>query len=356
MLGRISIFFSYVINKRVGVSFYAIFFILLCSVSAPVYAELFERITKIRPHAVKSFDFYETYTAIGQSIFQNSKSYYASRKGRVDYLSDKQGKKVEKGDMLIIIDKSISENIKFAADADLHRAQSSYKRDIKLHDKKVINEESLIESKAALAESKRKYAESIKIYNDMYITAPFDGIIGTINVHLDQEVSEGDFLLTIYEQGKSEVIVNLPHTLYAKVNHDSIVKIIDLNQEEIICSIDSVSPYVSNVGTIPVRIDIPPYAAILHGNFLDVQFIYNRHKAIAIPEKAVLKNNKGSYVYKITDDKLVKQTYVQLGTRTGDMIEITEGNIEINDMIVLDGIVKVQDGDKVELLSESSET
>lgn len=323
---------------------------ILNIISNNVYAQGFVHIIKIRPHQIELFDFYETYTAIGQSVFQNSKSYHANNKGRIDYLSDKQGQLVHKGDTILIIDKDISDNIKLAVAADLHRAESSYQRDLKLYEKKVINEETLIESRAALAESKRKYAESMKAYNEMHITAPFDGVIGAINAHLGDEVSVGDFLFTLFEVGQSEIIVNLPHTLHGKINNDSVVKIIDLTGEEVIGSVISVSEYLSNSGTMPVKIHIPPYAKMLNGNFVDVQIIYNRHKALSMPEKAVLKNNQGSYIYKIVDDNIVKQIYVKLGVRLQDMIEIIDGDIDAEDIIVLDGIVKIQDGDKVEFI------
>lgn len=330
----------------------AVAMFVLCIITNNAYAQGFEHVVKIRPHQIESFDFYETYTAIGQTVFQNSKSYYANHKGRIDYLSDKQGQLVQKGDIILIIDQEVSDNIKLAADAELHRAESSYKRDIKLYEKKVINEESLIESKAALATSKRQYAESMKIYNEMHITAPFDGILGAINAHLGEEVTVGDFLFTLFAGGKSEIIVNLPHTLHGKINKDSIAKLIDLTGEEVIGSIVSVSQYLSNSGTIPVKIHIPPYAKMLNGDFSAVQIIYNRHQALAVPEKAIMKNHQGSYIYKIVEGNLVKQIYVKLGVRLQDMIEIIDGDIDAGDMIVLDGIVKVQDGNKVEFIQD----
>ena len=86
---------------------------------------------------------------------------------------------------------------------------------------------------------------------------------------------------------------------------------------------------------------------MLHGAFVETDIIFNKHQALALPEKAVLKNNQGDFVYVITSENKVKQVFVTLGVRTNNMIELLSDELKEGDMIVLDGLTKVYDGAEV---------
>ena len=66
-----------------------------------------------------------------------------------------------------------------------------------------------------------------------------------------------------------------------------------------------------------------------------------------LPEKAVLKNNQGDFVYAITPENKVKQIFVTLGVRANNMIELLSNELKEGDLIVLDGLTKVYDGAEV---------
>ena len=61
----------------------------------------------------------------------------------------------------------------------------------------------------------------------------------------------------------------------------------------------------------------------------------------------MLKNNQGDFVYLITPERKVKQVFVKLGVRTGDIIELLSEELKDGDMIVVDGLTKVYDGAEV---------
>ena len=84
--------------------------------------------------------------------------------------------------------------------------------------------------------------------------------------------------------------------------------------------------------------------------------IFDQHNAAAIPEKILLKNNQGNFVYKITEDNKSQQVYIITGARTDNMIEVLSGEIQAGDSLVLSGLTKVYDGATIEIINETAET
>jgi len=61
----------------------------------------------------------------------------------------------------------------------------------------------------------------------------------------------------------------------------------------------------------------------------------------------VLKNNQGDFIYVITPENKTKKTFVTLGIRTNNMIELLSDDLKEGDLIVLDGLTKVYDGSEI---------
>ncbi|XVN41149.1 MAG: hypothetical protein RCO49_00580 [Rickettsia endosymbiont of Argas persicus] len=82
-----------------------------------------------------------------------------------------------------------------------------------------------------------------------------------------------------------------------------------------------------------------------------MQLIINPHKNLAVPEKSIQRNNQGNFVYKI-EDNTAKQIYVKTGSRTKGLIEITSDNIKENDLIVTEGVIKINNEAKIKILKD----
>lgn len=88
----------------------------------------------------------------------------------------------------------------------------------------------------------------------------------------------------------------------------------------------------------------------MHGSYVNIDLIFNKHRNLAVPNQLVQSNNKGEYfVYKVNDNK-VQQLYVKLGTSLNGLTEIISSEIKEGDMVVLEGITKIYDGSVVKLL------
>ncbi len=189
---------------------------------------------------------------------------------------------------------------------------------------------------------------ALKTYNDMIITAPFNGKIGVIKPMVGDGVKIGDYLFSITGADKSQsVFIELPESLSGKV----LASTKAIVNGKIHSEVFAISHYLSNNGTITAKIALPNNTNILHNSYVDVKLIINPHENLAVPEKSIQRNNQGNFVYKIDGD-IAKQLYVKTGLRTNGLIEIISDNIKDSDIIVTEGMPQISDGAKVKILNE----
>lgn len=302
----------------------------------------------VKPTSVTSVEFFDQYNSIGQYKKIQSRDYTAQVSGIVHYTSHKQGMPVKSGDVLLKIDHHIAESIKSQAQTDFEDAKLSHIRDQNLFKKKFISDEVLHKSLVNLETKKLMLDKALKTYDDMVITAPFDGELGVIKAIAGNRVNPGDYLFSIIAKSGGIIFVELPESLYGKVDQTTELFITN-NDNKVMGKIDSISDYLSDSGTITTKILVDD-DQLIYGSYVNVTFIINKHKGLGVPESAVMQNDDGSFVYKINDDNTIKSVYVDLGTRTANMIEIISDNITLNDKVVLEGLTKVRDGLEVSIL------
>ncbi|AFE49157.1 efflux RND transporter periplasmic adaptor subunit [Rickettsia prowazekii] len=322
---------------------------LLISLSTIAHKKEEEKIIDVKATKIQIAKLYDVFNIVGQCQNDNSRDYYANTTGVVEKVSAQQGKIVKKGDILLVIDQNIAETTKSRASALLDIRQEDYNRKEALFAKKFVSNEAYKMSKSALEDAKLNYSKALKIYNDMIITAPYSGKIGVIKYMVGDEVKIGDYLFSITgTENEQSIFIELPESLSEKVRVNTEVLI----EGKIKSTIDTVSHYLSENGTFTAKIILPVGTKILHNSFVDVKLIINPHQNLTIPESCIQRNNQGHFIYKIIDGNTVKQVYVQIGTRTEGRIEITSNDIKEGDLVVIEGMTKIDDGSKVKIFDE----
>lgn len=307
--------------------------------------------TLVEPYSLAKYNFFEEYKTVGQIKFSDSQKMVATQPGKVEYVTNLQGQEVKAGTKLISINEKIITQAREAAEANYKSAKSSYERDLSLFNKKIISEDLLNKSRAEYENSRLAFLKAEEDLRDMVVTAPFDGIVGVIRHRIGDEIKTGDTLLTIFKKGKTEVVVDLPQALKSKITENTKVFGIDTSGNKVAGRIIAISDYLSVSGTFAAKIEFSN-GNFLHDSFIDLLFIYNEHEGTAIPEKAVLRNNTGHFVFHINKDNIVQQVYINLGTRTGNYIELISDKLNTGDKIVLEGLTKVNDGFSVNLIDK----
>lgn len=325
-----------------------IIFIIICG---SIYSSLAQpEAVLVKAVKVENSDLYDVFSVIGQCKSDNSRDYYANISGKIDYISPKQGGAVDKNDILLIIDQDTAIAIKSQAIAALKNAENSYKRDKALFDKKYISDTELEKSANNFKSAELAFAKAMNNYDNQYITAPFDGEIGVIKPKIHDEVKQGDYLFTIIDRNSNKnIFIELPETLYNKISQSTEALINDNKLGKSKGKIAAISQYISNNGTITARIALDSDSNLVHGSYVTINLITNKHRNLAVPEQVVQTNNNGNFVYVIRDN-VVKQVYVKLGTNLNGLQEIISDNITEKDMVVFSGFTKIDDGSAIKLL------
>jgi RND family efflux transporter MFP subunit len=333
-------------NKNLVLLFFTLCFAVCANANNNAYK------IAVRSFKVEPLELYDSFNAVGQAKFKQSRTYYANVEGRVSQiLSTGTSFSVKEGETILAIDPQVAISLKKQKEQAYDAAKFANVRNQKLFDKKFISEEALENSKAKLSEAKANLASSEVTYNDMIITAPFAGEVGVIALRIGDNVKKGDYLFSLIDKKEINIFLELPESLYSHVGNDTSAILTDDAGNSSTGKVLATTPYISDKGTMSVEVATANDNKFLHGSYLNVQLILNKHKGLAIPESAVLKNEKGSFVYKIEDNNIVRQLYVNLGTRTSNMIEVLSVDIKDGDLIVLEGLTKVQEGAQVEVIN-----
>ena len=322
--------------------------LLLTIIAAAASASPYDKIL-VKPTPIQAKELFDRFTAIGQCKNEQSRNYYAMADGRVDFVSIQEGDKVKAGDIILAIDQELAVATKNQANAALKLAESAYERSKNLFAKKFISQQALDTARGKFEEARQASAQGNKIHNDLLIKAPFDGEIGVVKARVGNRVKVGEYLFDIVATSNKTIIAELPEPLYGKVFNGNEVIITDTNGNVCKGRVSAISSYLSDSGTISVKIIVDKDNKLIHGSFVSAEFIINKHQALSLPEQTILKNEKGNFIYRIDDKNIVKQVYIHLGTRTDGAIEITSPDIKAGDLVVLEGLTKVTDGAQVEL-------
>ena len=184
----------------------------------------------------------------------------------------------------------------------------------------------------------------------MIIIAPFDGRIGVIKYHVGDTIATGDIITSITGIGdEKEFIAHLPSDLIDSVTTDTQVKIVDKGNI-IEGQIISISPHVTKAAdNFTVAIEVTGTNNLRHGGYNKIHFLLNPHKGFVIPQKAVMNDNNGSFVFTVNNENKVDKKYIKSGIRFGDNIEILD-DVSTDTKVVVEGLTKINQGDVVDPL------
>lgn len=281
----------------------------------------------------------------------------ALERGYLQEIFVDEGQSVKKGQLMFKIMPLLynAEMQKAQAEADF--AEIEYQNTKRLADSNIVspNELALAKAKFNKAKAELSLAQTHLQFTD--IKAPFNGIMDHFQVRLGSLISEGDLLTTLSDNSEMWVYFNVPEAEYLnyktnameenllKVNllmannqlfqHSGVVKAIeaDFNNE---------------TGNIAFRATFPnPEGLLRHGETGNIQMTIPLKNAIVIPQKATYEILEKRYVYVVDKDNVVKSREITVASEMPDLYVIKEG-LHANERIVLEGIRKVKDGDKID--------
>jgi len=309
----------------------------------------FEMKVSVKVAEPNYIELHDLYQATGECKASSSRDFYAKISGTISKVTKNQGQFIKAGDVIIEIDGELAHAMQAKALAVFKSAEFTLKNDKVLFAKKLISEGAFGQSQAAFERARYDLEKATADYHNMVIIAPFDGQVGVIKSRVGDNIATGDYLVSITSGKAHEIIVYLPQKLMPLVKIGGKVEVVASASEFLQAEIISSSPHISQAtGTFTVKVATNDLDTMKHGSFAKVKFYLNPHKGLAIPEKAIMRNEKGSFVFVVEKDK-AKLVYVTLGTRLGDKAEIVSGLTD-SSKVVVEGIASISDGSKVTII------
>lgn len=115
--------------------------------------------------------------------------------------------------------------------------------------------------------------------------------------------------------------------------------------------VDFAEPQVDpNTGTFSVRAEMPnPHHVLLPGQFTKVKLLLDvREKATVVPQKALMIEKGGAYVYVLRKDSTAERRFIELGPEVQNRVVVERG-LAPEETIVVEGYHKLQPGMKVKV-------
>jgi membrane fusion protein, multidrug efflux system len=287
----------------------------------------------------------------------------AFEKGYLQNIYVDEGQYVRKGQKMFQIMPMLYQAELQKAQAEVNFAEIEYLNTKKLAESNVVSENELALVKAKLDKAKAEMALAQVHLNLTEVKAPFDGIMDRFNVRLGSLVEEGELLTSLSDNSKMWVYFNVPEAEYldykSNMGKEHVkVKLLMANNQvfEYPGVVETIEADFNNeTGNIAFRATFPnPKSLLRHGETGSILMTSTLQNAIIIPQKATFEVLEKRYVFVIDEQNVVHQKEISISSEIPDLYIINSGLIA-KDKILLEGIRKVKDGQKIEFTYEKPE-
>ena len=277
----------------------------------------------------------------------------------------KEGQAVKRGDVLFQTSSALQKAKLEAESAGLVVAKLKLNNTKKLFEMKVASQQEvdLCTAELTQAEAKVKLAETELSFTT--VRAPFDGLLGRLEMREGGLTKMGDVLTTLSDNSVMWVYFHVPEARYLeykarnKCEDPSRLEFGDARIELVLANDSTFKHDAGNTvtiegkfnnetGNIPFRADFPnPDRLLRHGQTGTVVIRKVLKDVTVIPRRAAFEALDARCVYVVDKDGEVSQREIVVQHEADDILVIKEG-LDVKDRIVLDGRRWVRDGDKVE--------
>lgn len=326
-----------------------------------------------------------TGTLIGQLDSPQNVEVRARVEAYVEEIAFTEGGKVKQGDLLFKLDRRPFVEKLAVAKASLAEAmaaQKKYEIDVSrlkplvanggVSQQDLDNAEASLEASMAMVESAKASVEAAQLdLGYCEVKAPVDGLIGAKEVSVGDLVGKGQptLLATMSSLDPMWFYCNISEAEYirTKVRAEELGKDLGMLPLTLILPGGKEHGHKGRIvffdravniktGTMRVRVEFPnPTELLRPGMFTRARIDAGNRDGIKIPERALLELQGQSFVWVVDADQKVSQRPVRLGDTVGSEVAVLEG-LKPGERIILEGVHKVHDGVRVNVLPATTAT
>jgi membrane fusion protein, multidrug efflux system len=281
----------------------------------------------------------------------------SQEKGFLDHIYVDEGQYVRAGQVLFTIMPKVYEAEVQIQEAEAQAAEIEYKNAKTLADKNIVskNEQSLAQAK--LNQARAEVALARVHLGFTTIRAPFDGIIDRLPKKIGSVIEEGELLTTLSDNSSVFAYFNVTEPEYlayqasSKDKSSNNVKLLLANGLPLKYPgrIELVEGEFNNeTGNIAFRAKFPNNEKLLkNGETGKVIMRVPASGALIIPQKATFEIQDKKYVFVVDNKNKVASRLITVSGTLPNLYVINSG-LQLNDKILLEGVQKVKDDDKIE--------
>lgn len=261
-----------------------------------------------------------------------------------------EGRRVNKGDVLAVIDKSDYQNSYDSALASYETAQSTEKRLKALVKKKIVTQSQLDDAVANVKTSKAAFENAQLNLNRCTIRSPMKGVVDRVHIENGTFLSSGDPVAQILQIDKLKIEVGIPESdvdavRRLKTFHMTIDALSGKAYTGEYHYLYKTTDSMARLYNLEIKVDNSD-GAILPDMFARVKIVKNQDpQGLAVPMYSLVARNKNIGVY-VEKDGFVRFKPVQTGFQDGWRTQIPEG-LHPGEKVVVVGHRIIEDGEQV---------
>jgi membrane fusion protein (multidrug efflux system) len=280
----------------------------------------------------------------------------AQEKGYLQNIYVDEGRFVKAGQLLFRIMPKMYEAELLKAQAETKAAEIEVQNTKTLADKNVVSKNELAMAHAKLDQAKAETALARLHLSFTEIRAPFDGTIDRIPKKLGSLIDEGELLTSLSDNSQMFAYFNVSEPEY--LDYETNTKGRGNKKVSLLLANNQPLPYKGDVetiesefnnetGNIAFRARFPnPDKLLKNGETGKVQMTVPLKNALIIPQKATYEIQDKVYVFIIDKNSIVRSRNITITGEMPDLYVVSSGVLE-NDRILLEGVQKVKEGDKI---------
>lgn len=280
----------------------------------------------------------------------------ALERGYLEKIFVDEGQAIKKGQLMFQILPTLYQAELKKAQAESKIAELKYKNTKLLADSNIVSKNELAISEAEYQKTKAEVALVQTHLNFTEIRAPFSGLMDRFHVRLGSLLDEGELLTELSDNNQMWVYYNVSEAEYLdykmnlKKDRPTSVKLLMANNkiynyEGKVTTIEA--DFNPETGNIAFRASFPnPQGLLRHGETGNILMHQQAKNALLIPQKATYQVLDNYYVYTVTPEGTIKAREIKIGGELQHLFIVTSG-LDEKDQILLDGLRKVSNDDKI---------
>ena len=280
----------------------------------------------------------------------------AQEKGYLQNIYVDEGQAVKAGQLLFRIMPRVYEAELLKAQAEAKAAQIELQNAKTLADKNIVSKNEQAMAQARLDQANAEIALARLHLSFTEIRAPFDGTIDRIPKKLGSLIDEGELLTSLSDNSEMFAYFNVSEPEY--LEYQTHARDRAGNEVNLLLANGALLPYKGKVeviesefdnetGNIAFRARFPnPERLLRNGETGKVQMNVPLKNALIIPQKATYEIQDKKYVFVVGTDHKVHSRKIVVAGEMPDLYVVQSG-ISANDKILLEGVQKVKEDDKI---------